>query len=152
DAIDVMRDLQALGYCGKILLISGRDETTLKEIQSVGKSRGLAMLPPLRKPFRPADLVAAVSAQAERYILPRAPSGPSVIVDSAEAFAKGWFELWYQPKIALRSFSLCGAEALLRLRHPEHGILSPASFLPPAGDPLYLPISQFVFERAMTDW
>jgi EAL domain-containing protein (putative c-di-GMP-specific phosphodiesterase class I) len=45
--------------------------------------------------------------------------------------------LWYQPKIDLKSMAVCGAEALIRLRHPEHGIIQPSAFLPPAGDPLY---------------
>jgi EAL domain-containing protein (putative c-di-GMP-specific phosphodiesterase class I) len=41
----------------------------------------------------------------------------------------GEFELHYQPKISLADYSLHGAEALLRWRHPRDGMLSPASFL-----------------------
>jgi EAL domain-containing protein (putative c-di-GMP-specific phosphodiesterase class I) len=61
-------------------------------------------------------------------------------------------EVWYQPKIDLRSFTICGAEALTRLRHPDHGVLEPAEFLPPAGDPHYKALSFFVVRRSMTDW
>ncbi len=39
------------------------------------------------------------------------------------------FELHYQPKINLRSGLLVGAEALIRWRHPEKGLLPPAEFL-----------------------
>jgi len=39
------------------------------------------------------------------------------------------FELYYQPKINLRTKELIGAEALIRWRHPERGLLSPAEFL-----------------------
>ncbi len=39
------------------------------------------------------------------------------------------FELYYQPKINLRTKELVGAEALIRWRHPERGLLSPAEFL-----------------------
>lgn len=39
------------------------------------------------------------------------------------------FELFYQPKINLRTKELVGAEALIRWRHPERGLLSPAEFL-----------------------
>jgi diguanylate cyclase (GGDEF)-like protein/PAS domain S-box-containing protein len=39
------------------------------------------------------------------------------------------FELFYQPKINLRTKELVGAEALIRWRHPERGLLPPAEFL-----------------------
>ena len=41
------------------------------------------------------------------------------------------FELFYQPKINLITRQLEGAEALIRWRHPERGMLSPAEFLRP---------------------
>ena len=40
------------------------------------------------------------------------------------------FELYYQPQVDMRSGAVEGAEALIRWRHPEHGLLSPAAFLP----------------------
>src|SRR5262249_51390386 len=85
DAVDVMRHLQKLNYLGRVLLVSGRDVATLKEIQEIGKTRGLAMLPPLRKPFRPADLIEAASAQAELHTPAPVRSGPQVVIDAAEA-------------------------------------------------------------------
>jgi diguanylate cyclase (GGDEF)-like protein len=48
-----------------------------------------------------------------------------------EAIAAGdQFEVVYQPLYASESTSICGAEALLRWRHPRHGTVSPASFVP----------------------
>ncbi|MGZ4969166.1 MAG: PAS domain S-box protein [Methylobacter sp.] len=41
------------------------------------------------------------------------------------------FELYFQPKINLRTKQLVGAEALIRWRHPERGLLSPIEFLRP---------------------
>jgi EAL domain-containing protein (putative c-di-GMP-specific phosphodiesterase class I) len=40
------------------------------------------------------------------------------------------FELHYQPKASLHDGTLRGAEGLIRWRHPQHGLLSPACFLP----------------------
>ncbi len=40
------------------------------------------------------------------------------------------FVLYYQPQIRLRDGALVGAEALIRWRHPEHGLLQPGAFLP----------------------
>jgi diguanylate cyclase (GGDEF)-like protein len=39
------------------------------------------------------------------------------------------FEAWYQPQICARTQKLVGAEALVRWRHPERGILTPDQFL-----------------------
>ena len=45
------------------------------------------------------------------------------------AFSNSEFELFYQPQVDLKTGKLVGAEALLRWRHPERGLLEPASFL-----------------------
>jgi diguanylate cyclase (GGDEF)-like protein/PAS domain S-box-containing protein len=45
------------------------------------------------------------------------------------AFRDGEFELHYQPQIQLDSGLPAGAEALLRWRHPERGLLMPAAFI-----------------------
>jgi len=166
DAVEVIRQLEALKYKGRVLLMSGRDQATLAEITQIGKRRGLAMLPPLHKPFRAGDLKTILANATDK---PEASSKPEALFDvtgaepqankikkitvnPGEALQNNWLELWYQPKIDLESFSVCGAEALLRVRHPEHGILAPGSVLPPAGHPLFRPISNFVIQRAAADW
>jgi EAL domain-containing protein (putative c-di-GMP-specific phosphodiesterase class I)/ActR/RegA family two-component response regulator len=161
DAVEVIRHLEILQYRGKVLLISGRDAATLREIEEIGRSRGLKMLPSLRKPFRVTDLTERLdrfedSAEPEPAVTAteRTEGGDirKVTVDLEEARRNGWLELWYQPKIDLKTLSVCGAEALLRARHPRYGIVQPANLLPPAGDPSYHGLSRFVIRRAMIDW
>lgn len=38
-------------------------------------------------------------------------------------------EPWFQPQVRLSDGVPCGAEALIRWRHPEHGMLTPAAFI-----------------------
>jgi EAL domain-containing protein (putative c-di-GMP-specific phosphodiesterase class I)/ActR/RegA family two-component response regulator len=159
DAVEVIRQLDTLKYKGKILLISGRDESVLAEIQQIGVSHGLAMLPSLQKPFRVSDLKDRLAAVAEVAAAPgdkrgaaNAPAPKKLVVSLDEALRKNWLELWYQAKIDLKSLSVCGAEALVRARHPELGIVLPIDLLPSAGDPLYQPLTRFVIRRAMADW
>ena len=47
-----------------------------------------------------------------------------------QALEAGELCLYYQPKLDLASGALLGAEALLRWRHPQRGLLAPATFLP----------------------
>jgi diguanylate cyclase (GGDEF)-like protein/PAS domain S-box-containing protein len=41
-----------------------------------------------------------------------------------------WFEVFYQPKINIRDKSISGMEALVRIRHPERGLVFPDEFIP----------------------
>jgi FixJ family two-component response regulator len=56
DAIEVIRQLEARWFKGRVMLISGRDIGTLLEVERIGKDHGLSMLPSLPKPFRMADI------------------------------------------------------------------------------------------------
>jgi diguanylate cyclase (GGDEF)-like protein len=50
--------------------------------------------------------------------------------DLHDALERQQFELHYQPKVDTRSGAIHGAEALIRWRHPERGLVSPAEFIP----------------------
>ncbi|MCA0419716.1 MAG: EAL domain-containing protein [Proteobacteria bacterium] len=46
------------------------------------------------------------------------------------AFEKDQFELFYQPQVLLSDRDVVGAEALIRWRHPERGLVPPGQFIP----------------------
>ncbi|HTV28104.1 MAG TPA: EAL domain-containing protein [Xanthobacteraceae bacterium] len=45
------------------------------------------------------------------------------------AVSEGEFEVFYQPQVRLRDSAILGAEALVRWRHPERGLLGPDAFI-----------------------
>ncbi len=60
------------------------------------------------------------------------------------------FVLYYQPKVNMRTGQVEGAEALIRWRHPEKGLLSPAEFLPLIEDnPLAVQVGEWVIADAL---
>ncbi len=50
--------------------------------------------------------------------------------DLRNACARGQFALHYQPQVSPNVGVITGVEALLRWYHPQHGLISPASFIP----------------------
>ncbi|WP_432378531.1 putative bifunctional diguanylate cyclase/phosphodiesterase [Duganella sp. P38] len=79
-----------------------------------------------------------------------------VTLDLRTALQHEQFELHYQPIVNLRSGKIERAEALLRWRHPQRGLLTPAEFLPFAeSGGLMLEIGDWVFRQAARqarDW
>jgi EAL domain-containing protein (putative c-di-GMP-specific phosphodiesterase class I) len=73
-------------------------------------------------------------------------------VTLARALKRGWLEVWYQPKVSLQTGHMVGAEGLIRARHPELGVLGPGAFLPGAGEPEMLQMTEKVIATALRDW
>jgi diguanylate cyclase (GGDEF)-like protein/PAS domain S-box-containing protein len=73
-------------------------------------------------------------------------------LDLRRAFANGEFELHYQPLVNIAADRISGFESLLRWRHPEKGMISPADFVPVAEDiGLIVALGEWVLREACTE-
>jgi EAL domain-containing protein (putative c-di-GMP-specific phosphodiesterase class I)/ActR/RegA family two-component response regulator len=155
DGIEQLRFLHREYYRGEVVLMSGFDARVLAAAQQVGDSLGVRIAAIVEKPARAARVRAVLEA-VERHMrraepgatpLPGAsvagaPSGAAA--DAAETgaavtpeavargLAAGEMELHLQPIVPGTRQSALQAEALIRWRHPRHGLIAPDLFVPVA--------------------
>jgi len=68
------------------------------------------------------------------------------------AIEKDALDLFYQPKVSIKTGEICGAEALLRWNHPEHGYVPPDEFIPMAErNRVIKQLTQWMLKRAFRD-
>ena len=91
---------------------------------------------------------AAYSAELHASALDRLTLGAAL----PDALAAGQFVVHYQPIVALDSHRVVGAEALVRWRHPERGLLTPDAFIALAEETgAIVPLGRWVLRQACAD-
>jgi EAL domain-containing protein (putative c-di-GMP-specific phosphodiesterase class I)/CheY-like chemotaxis protein len=130
DAVAMLEHLRAAKFEGRVVLMSGAFSLALDHVSRIGQRIGLDIAGVLKKPFRYWELQDLLSS----LLTPKQPAAapePELAHDTTlrEALANNWVEFWYQPKIDLLSGKLAGVEALMRVKHPELGMLRPGNLL-----------------------
>ncbi len=145
----------------QLQLVSGLDRELHDQVKRVGEQHGLAMLPPLAKPFRAGQIQAVVQ---NHFAQRRRDGDVARRTDADESFglafgatldeilANGWLQFYYQPKLDLQRKIVVGAEVLARCRHPALGVIPPGAFLPDANEGGLRRLSQLALTAALTDW
>ena len=147
---------QILGICSKSRLISGhevqvsasigvahqRDTHSHSELMRQADLALYAAKREGRSRFRVFD---QVLDQATRYRL-------SIENGLENALRSGQFKMVYQPIVTARSGDIIGFEALVRWDSPEHGMISPAEFIPIAEETgLILNIGEWIARQALRE-
>jgi EAL domain-containing protein (putative c-di-GMP-specific phosphodiesterase class I) len=144
-ALDAVRALAEGSYHGPCQLMSERGDVGLDGIMALGERNSLRMLRAVKKPVERAVIRRVI--QEQKLDVP-INSGQRIGLDTA--LREGWIEFWYQPKIDLRRKQLSGVELFARVRHPRHGIMSPASFMDGADDQSLVALTEKSLIDALT--
>jgi diguanylate cyclase (GGDEF)-like protein/PAS domain S-box-containing protein len=131
------------------------------QVLEVGASIGIALYPAhgtdARTLLRHADVAMYSAKQGQGgYAFhrddhePRSAESLSLVVEMRHAIERNEFELYYQPKLHLRSGLVTRAEVLIRWNHPQRGLLAPGAFIPIAERTgLIRPLTDWLLDRAM---
>jgi diguanylate cyclase (GGDEF)-like protein/PAS domain S-box-containing protein len=150
------RDNEAVTGLAQAILNSLEQPFVIEgQVLEVGASIGIALFPihgaDGRTLLRRADVAMYAAKQAgtgyafhrDEYES-RTADDLSLVPDMRNALERDEFELYYQPKIHLRSALVTRAEALVRWNHPQRGLLAPAAFIPLA--------ERTGLIKGLTDW
>jgi EAL domain-containing protein (putative c-di-GMP-specific phosphodiesterase class I) len=85
-----------------------------------------------------------------RFSGSRAAALTAISID--EALAQNWLDIWYQPKIDLRRKCLAGAEAIVRMQHPQAGLLWPENYVRLLDDEGLIRLAEHAIRTTLHHW
>lgn len=136
DGVEFVRHLARIGYQGSLVLVSGEGARILHTVHKLAQAHHIHILGAVCKPL-PADQIRQFLLRNAAHILQRRATAPvdglaQVVTADAldQAIAEGQLVNVYQPKVNLTSGLVVGAEALVRWKHPELGLVYPDAFIP----------------------
>ena len=131
DGIEAIRYLRESNSSAGIIVSSGGQDNILKAGSRLAQAYKLRLMGELQKPFATEDVLATLKKE-----IPEAAKKRSQRVnkftrnDVRRCIAKDEILVMFQPKIDIETLQFVSAEALVRWRHPDLGILGPGAFLP----------------------
>jgi EAL domain-containing protein (putative c-di-GMP-specific phosphodiesterase class I)/CheY-like chemotaxis protein len=135
--MDGMEFIRHVGSCGMpvaLIVATDPDRASLSSVETLARAYGVNLLEGITKPVTARKLAAALARyKASVATASRATSLPEPafgLEEIVEGIGKNEFEPYFQPKINVATGRIRGVEALARWRHPVHGVIRPARFVP----------------------
>ena len=160
--IDAYGSLSSLAHLGSRLLQRIRKPVIIDEHELViSASIGVSLMPDNSRDAEVLLRQANMAMQQAKHLggntlqfftdRPQASSMQYLQLENQlrKALDSGQLEVFYQPRLTLANDALDAAEALVRWRHPERGLVAPAHFIPLAEETgLIIPLGEFVLREA----
>ncbi|WP_420427998.1 EAL domain-containing protein [Algiphilus sp.] len=158
DGVEVVREIQRLGYPAAIVLVSGKDRRVLDIVSKVARDAGHSVVGSMAKPFAEDQLVELlrVARLGRPAARPRAKGAAQLSVDALRAaIDEDRVAVVVEPQVRLRDGALVAMEALARIES-EDGLIAPFRFIPVAeASGLIAPLTQQLMRklfRAVQTW
>lgn len=132
DALELIRRLGEARSSVGIIIVGAQTNAVLFSVETMADAYGVNVLGAIGKPVIGSRLEALVDNHLQQP-QPHAATGKAQPMSFAEVDAglqAREFDPFFQPKIELETGQVKGLEMFARWRHPLHGVLGPASFMP----------------------
>ncbi|HFQ5357114.1 TPA: EAL domain-containing protein [Vibrio vulnificus] len=131
DGIRLLTKLSGQTHRPSIVILSAVEDAVLELTKNMCSLAGFPYVDVLKKPFTMVSLHNIISKYAESIQGVTATSKEYLITtdEVINAFEMDQVFNYYQPQYDFSSGIMVGVEALVRLKHPEFGVLTPVSFL-----------------------
>jgi EAL domain-containing protein (putative c-di-GMP-specific phosphodiesterase class I)/FixJ family two-component response regulator len=132
DGIELLRILANQQCKVPIVLMSGIGKRIIESAEKLAVSLGLTIGGNLQKPFRLTELEDLLKHQIATSAIPALKPRAKVEIPDEElvqAIEQNQFVLHYQPQLNITTSEVVGIEALVRWKHPLHGLIFPDEFI-----------------------
>jgi EAL domain-containing protein (putative c-di-GMP-specific phosphodiesterase class I) len=134
DGMALIGEMAARSLNPYLVILSSHEAVVLESVRIMAVTYGITLSGVIAKPLTREKIIQVLcSSPFQNGAAGARPASalPSFSdLEIRRGMKKGEFECFFQPQITMRDARLTGAEALVRWRHPDLGILSPAAFLP----------------------
>lgn len=130
DGLELLRNLGGLPSGPRLIVTGAQPANLLFSVETLALAFGVDLLGTIAKPVTAVKLKPLLDNYTPAVRLEDRPAAPRFsFQDIGIGLQKRQFEPFFQPKIELATGQVKGLEAFARWRHPEHGVLGPASFI-----------------------
>lgn len=131
DGLELIRRLAAAGSRAGIIVAGAQKADILFSVEIMAQAYGVDLLGSIAKPVGEQRLHALIDNYQRSAALPSSGSGATFsFAEVGRGLQAREFDPYFQPKIELETGQVKGLEMFARWRHPEHGVLGPAAFMP----------------------
>lgn len=130
DGVSLIRTLAERKFRGKVLIVSGEDESVIHTVVKLARMQGLEILGSIRKPLTPERLSAALARAGDPFHAKSTASRAPVDENLLEhAIAHGGVQPFFQAKVTMRDRRIAGAEAVARIAVNSSELVSPVPYV-----------------------
>jgi EAL domain-containing protein (putative c-di-GMP-specific phosphodiesterase class I)/CheY-like chemotaxis protein len=131
DALELIRRLAEMGSPAGVIVAGAQKADVLFSIETMAQAYGANLLGAIAKPAGEQRIKALIDNYAPPEQRARSHAATQfAFAEVGRGLQAREFDPFFQPKIELETGQVKGLEMFARWRHPQHGILGPASFMP----------------------
>jgi EAL domain-containing protein (putative c-di-GMP-specific phosphodiesterase class I)/AmiR/NasT family two-component response regulator len=129
DGMELIRHMAERRHRASLIVVSALSPVLINTVETMSRAYGVDLLAAIQKPLTASKLEAALALRRSPALDEARGRSVFTVSQIVEGLDRKQFEVSFQPKVAIRTGKLQGAEALARWRHPWQGLVLPEAFI-----------------------